>query len=208
MSHKSVFWEYAEALLLAIILALGVRAFVLQPFTIPSESMLPTLKKGDYLFITRFSYGLKIPFTDKEFIHLGDPRHGDIIVFRYPRNERQDYIKRVVGIPGDVVEMRDKQLYRNGEKVVEPYIVNADPYIYPGRDNMSPRVIPENHYFVMGDNRDRSADSREWGLVPRANIHGRAWIIYWSWESWFSNVRWERIGTLLTLPRDEAPSPS
>jgi signal peptidase I len=118
-------------------------------------------------------------------------------VFRYPKDDKLDYIKRVAGVPGDVVEMRDKQLYRNGEKVVEPYIINTDPRIFPGRDNMSPRSIPEGHYFVMGDNRDGSADSREWGLVPRENIYGKAWIIYWSWDGWFKNVHWNRIGTLL-----------
>ncbi|MDL2272461.1 signal peptidase I [Desulfovibrio sp. OttesenSCG-928-I05] len=197
MSHRSMFWEYAEALLIAIVLALVIRAFVLQPFTIPSGSMLPTLQKGDYLFITRFDYGIKIPFTDKEIVHTGDPQHGDIIVFRYPKDESMDYIKRVVGVPGDVVEMRDKQLYRNGEKVTEAYIINTDPHSYPGRDNMSPRSIPEGYYFVMGDNRDGSADSREWGLVPRANIHGKAWFLYWSWDDWFTNVHWDRIGTML-----------
>ena len=197
MSHRNVFWEYAEALLIAVLLALVIRAFVLQPFKIPSGSMLPTLQEGDYLFITRFDYAIKIPFTDTEIIHMGDPQHGDIIVFRYPKDEKLDYIKRVVGVPGDVVEMRDKQLFRNGERVVEPYIVNRDAAIYPGRDNMSPRVIPEGHYFVMGDNRDGSADSREWGLVPRENVYGKAWIIYWSWDGWFKNIHWDRIGNSL-----------
>ena len=208
MSRKSIFWEYTEALLIAIILALAVRAFAIQPFTIPSGSMRPTLQEGDYLFITRFSYGIKIPFTDNEIIHMGDPEHGDIIVFRYPyptqKDEDVDYVKRVVGVPGDVVEMRDKQFYRNGEKIAEPYIINLDPNnhdfnVDSRRDNMSPRVIPEGHYFVLGDNRDRSGDSRFWGLVPRANIHGKAWILYWSWDGWFKNVHWDRIGKSLRI---------
>lgn len=196
INQKSVFWDYFEALLIAAILALFLRAFVVQAYKIPSGSMLNTLQIGDYLLVTRFSYNVKIPFTNKVLFETGDPQVGDIIVFRYPKDMSQDYIKRVVGVPGDVVEMRDKQLYRNGEKVVEPYIRNTSSHIIPGIDTMSPRVIPDGYYFVMGDNRDESSDSRDWGLVPRENIQGRAWIIYWSADG-LTNIRWNRIGTSL-----------
>lgn len=197
MQQKNIILEYAEALIVAIILALFIRAFIVQAYKIPSGSMLNTLYIGDYLLVTRFNYGPKIPFTDKEIFHVGDPQHGDVIVFKYPKDPSVDYIKRVVGAPGDVIEMRDKQLYRNGEKVVESYTRNTDPQgIRPVRDQFSPRVVPQGHYFVMGDNRDDSEDSRYWGFVPRANIQGRAWIIYWSWES-ISNIRWSRIGTVI-----------
>ena len=197
MQQKNIILEYAEALIVAIILALFIRAFIVQAYKIPSGSMLNTLYIGDYLLVTRFNYGPKIPFTSKEIFHVGDPKHGDVIVFKYPKDPSVDYIKRVVGVPGDVIEMRDKQLYRNGEKVVEGYTRNTDPQgIRPIRDELSPRVVPQGHYFVMGDNRDDSEDSRYWGFVPRANIQGRAWIIYWSWES-ISNIRWSRIGTVI-----------
>lgn len=197
MQQKNIILEYAEALIVAIVLALFIRAFIVQAYKIPSGSMLNTLYIGDYLLVTRFNYGPKIPFTDKEIFHVGDPKHGDVIVFKYPKDPSVDYIKRVVGVPGDVIEMRDKQLYRNGEKVVESYTRNTDPQgIRPIRDELSPRVVPQGHYFVMGDNRDDSEDSRYWGFVPRANIQGRAWIIYWSWET-ISNIRWSRIGTVI-----------
>ncbi len=197
MKQRNVIWEYTEALLVAIVLALVIRAFVVQAYKIPSGSMLETLQIGDYLLVTRFNYDIKIPFTDKSVIRTGDPKRGDIIVFKYPRNPSEDYIKRVEGIPGDIIEMRNKQLYRNGEKVVEPYIQNTKPdQRIPGMDDMRPIVVPTDHYFVMGDNRDGSADSREWGFVPRENIQGKAWVIYWSWAS-FTDIRWGRIGTLI-----------
>ncbi len=197
MKQRNVIWEYTEALLVAIVLALVIRAFVVQAYKIPSGSMLETLQIGDYLLVTRFDYGIKIPFTDREIVHIGDPQRGDIIVFKYPRDPSEDYIKRIVGVPGDVIEVRNKQLYRNGEKVVESYIQHIDAgQGPPWRDNMRPVVVPAGKYFVMGDNRDGSADSREWGFVPRENIQGKAWIIYWSWKS-FTEVRWNRIGTML-----------
>ena len=197
MQQKNIILEYAEALIVAILLALFIRAFVVQAYKIPSGSMLNTLYIGDYLLVTRFNYGPKIPFTDREIFRVGDPQRGDIIVFKYPQDPSLDYIKRVVGVPGDVIEMRDKQLYRNGEKVTEGFIRNIDPHgISAPRDQLSPRVVPQGHYFVMGDNRDDSQDSRYWGFVPRANIQGKAWIIYWSWEG-MSNIRWSRIGTII-----------
>ncbi len=197
MKQRNVIWEYTEALLVAIVLAVVIRFFIVQAYKIPSGSMLETLQIGDYLLVTRFNYGIKIPFTDREILHTGDPQRGDIIVFKYPRDTSQDYIKRIEGLPGDTIEMRNKQLYRNGQKVVEPYIQNIRPnQRIPGVDDMAPIRVPEGKYFVMGDNRDGSADSREWGFVPREYIQGKAWIIYWSWAS-FTDIRWGRIGTLI-----------
>ncbi len=202
MQQRNIVMEYAEALIMAIILALFIRAFVVQAYKIPSGSMLNTLYVGDFLLVNRFSYGTKIPFTNKEIFRLGDPQRGDIIVFKYPLDPSVDYIKRVVGVPGDVIEMRNKQLYRNGEKVDEPYIRHTDPRgRLPIRDDLPPRVVPQDHYFVMGDNRDDSEDSRFWGFVPRQNIQGKAWLVWLSWDypKWTSvpDVRWSRIGTIL-----------
>ena len=197
MKQRNIFWEYSEILIVAIVLALIIRAFLVQAYKIPSGSMLETLQIGDYLLVTRFNYDIKVPFTDISIINTGDPERGDIIVFRYPVDTSQNYIKRVVGLPGDTIEIREKQLFRNGKAVVEPYSQFTRPWSrITGIDNYNQIIVPENKLFVMGDNRDESADSRAWGFVPRENIHGKAWIIYWSWEG-FSNIRWNRIGTFL-----------
>lgn len=197
MKQTNRIWEYSEALIVAIILAFFIRAFVIQAYRIPSGSMLETLQVGDYLFITRFNYDLKIPFTSKSFFRTGDPAHGDIIVFKYPVDPSQDYIKRVIGVPGDTIEIREKQVYRNGEKLDEPYVRFENPWSrIPGFDVRPPFIVPEDSFFVLGDNRDNSEDSRRWGFVPRENIHGKAWMIYWSWEG-FKNIRWDRFGTML-----------
>lgn len=191
---KSLWREYAEALIVALVLALIIRAFVVQAFKIPSESMLPTLQVGDHLLASKFAYGIKIPFTDTYIYKGHDPERGDIIIFPYPNDPSIDYIKRVVGIPGDVIEVRDKQLYRNGMPVKEGYIQHSDP---DGRqrirDQFGPVTVPQNKYFVMGDNRDNSADSRFWGFVDRNDIRAKAWRIYWSWGG-FDDIRWGRIG--------------
>lgn len=189
--------EYFEALLIALILALLIRTFVLQAFKIPSGSMKDTLLIGDHLLVNKFIYGVKIPFTDLIAIPVSNPEHGDIIVFEYPEEPDKDFIKRVIGLPGDTIEIRDKEVYRNNVKLVEPYVKHTDPNIEPGnRDNMAPLVVPEDNYFVMGDNRDESYDSRWWHFVRRDQIRGKAWRIYWSWES-LTDVRFSRIGTLL-----------
>lgn len=191
---KSVWREYAEALVVALVLALVIRTFIVQAFKIPSESMLQTLQVGDHLLASKFAYGVKIPFTDK-YIYEGDsPQRGDIIIFQYPNDPSVDYIKRVIGVPGDVIEVRDKQLYRNGQPVKEAYIRHTDPDgIEPVRDNYAPVTVPPDKYFVMGDNRDNSLDSRFWGFVDRSAIRAKAWRIYWSWSG-LDNIRWSRIG--------------
>jgi signal peptidase I len=190
---RSAFKEYFEALLVAIILALFIRTFVVQAFKIPSGSMLETLQIGDHLLVNKFIYGVKLPFVDMVVIPVSQPQHGDIIVFEYPVDPAKDFIKRVVGLPGDKIEVRDKQLYRNGEPVEEDYIQHTDGKIVPRRDNYGPVMVPEGEYFVMGDNRDESYDSRFWGTVKREKIYGKAWVIYWSWES-LTDIRWGRLG--------------
>ncbi|MDY7000289.1 MAG: signal peptidase I [Thermodesulfobacteriota bacterium] len=191
--HKIV-KDYAEALVIALVLAFFIRSFVVQAFKIPSGSMLQTLQIGDHLLVNKFLYGLKVPFTDKIFIEVSDPKFGDIIVFEFPEDPSKDFIKRVIGLPGDVIEIRDKQVFRNNEKLVESYIRHTDPNIIVGnRDNFGPVTVPEGTCFVMGDNRDESYDSRFWGFVKRETIKGKAWILYWSWSG-LTDIRWGRIG--------------
>ncbi|WP_462323991.1 signal peptidase I [Desulfoplanes sp.] len=193
---QTVLKEYAEALIIAFILAFIIRSFVVQAFKIPSGSMLETLQIGDHLLVNKFTYGIRIPFTDFFVTHFSEPEFKDIIVFEFPEDPSKDFIKRVIGTPGDVLEMRDKVLYRNGKKLDEPYARHVEPNYRPTRDNFGPITVPANKYFVMGDNRDQSYDSRFWGFVDRDKIEGKAMILYWSWEG-FSNIRWNRIGKLV-----------
>ncbi len=207
-SIGDVIKEYIEALAIALILAFFIRAFVVQAFKIPSGSMLPTLQIGDHLLVNKFIYGIKIPFIDKVIIPISTPKHGDVVVFKFPLDESKDFIKRVIGVPGDVIEIKNKVVYRNGKRLKEPYVQHVSPVIiketYPMdlwppktfdprvRDNLGPIKVPPHKYFVMGDNRDESYDSRFWGFVDENKILGKAWIIYWSWEG-FNHIRWNRI---------------
>ncbi len=194
---QSTVKEYIEALLIALLLALFIRTFIVQAFKIPSGSMLQTLQIGDHLLVNKFTYGVKIPFTTKVIVEMGKPEYKDIIVFKYPGDPSKDYIKRVIGVPGDTVEIKNKKVFVNGNLLVEPYTQFIDnTHVSTLRDNMPPRHIPEGEFFVMGDNRDGSNDSRFWGNVPRDNILGKAWIIYWSWGG-PDSVRWDRLGMLL-----------
>lgn len=195
-NRKSVFWEYVEALLWAGAVALITITFIVQAFKIPSGSMLQTLQIGDYLLVNKFLYGLKKPFTDDYLIEGKAPEVGDVIVFRYPKDPSMDYIKRIVGVPGDTLEMRGKQLYRNGVKVEEPYVQHVHSGTWSELDDFPPITVPPGKYFVLGDNRDESADSRVWGFVDRTAIRGKAWRIYWSWKG-FDDIRWSRIGRLV-----------
>ncbi len=189
---KSVIREYGEALFVALVVAAFIRLFLVSVFTIPSGSMLNTIQIGDYILVNKLSYGFKLPFSNT-WIYKGDgPQYGDIIV-----NPSVDYIKRVVGLPGDIVEMRDKQFYRNGEKVEEDYIIQTRPDYYGALDNMPPFKVPADEYFCMGDNRDNSEDSRAWGTVNRDEIYGKAWRIYWSWDSENNSLRFSRLGKKL-----------
>lgn len=193
--------ENIEAILIAIVLALFIRTFVVQAFKIPSGSMLETIQLGDHILVNKFIYGIKIPFIDKTLVHIKNPEHDDIVVFKPPHEPKKDYIKRVVGVPGDVLEIRNKKVFRNGKLVTAPYVIYTDSMTYPKgtnpRDNFGPITVPENHLFFMGDNRDASLDSRYWGFVHYDKIKGKAFMIYWSWDKEDFGVRWGRIGTFL-----------
>lgn len=188
--------EYLEALAVALVLALVIRTFVVQAFKIPSGSMLDTLLIGDHLLVNKFLYGTRIPFTDTVILPLQEPADGDVIVFEFPEDTSKDFIKRIVGVPGDVLEMKDKVLFRNGQKLDEPYVKHTDPGIQARRDNFGPITVPAGKYFVMGDNRDESYDSRFWGFVDKDKIRGKAWMIYWSWDG-PGDIRWSRIGDIV-----------
>ncbi|HRF89926.1 MAG TPA: signal peptidase I [Desulfobacter postgatei] len=200
---KSAWLENIEAILIAIVIALFIRAFIVQAFKIPSGSMLETLQIGDQILVNKFIYGVKIPFTDgKTLIPVKNPQHNDIVVFKYPEDPSKDYIKRVVAVAGDTLEIVNKKLYVN-EKVVtdQPWAQYKDSRILPGqittRDNLRKIIVPANKLFVMGDNRDNSHDSRFWGFVDLSEVRGEAMIIYWSWDKAHFSVRFNRIGTLL-----------
>lgn len=195
--NKSVIREYAEAFALAILLALTIRTFVVQAFKIPSGSMIPTLSIGDHILVNKFVYGIKIPFTDHILIPVSQPQRGDVVVFKFPGNESTDYIKRVVGTPGDVVEVRNKTVYVNGVLADTTHIQHVDPQFQDHRDNFGPVTVPPDSYFVMGDNRDQSADSRFWGFVKLNKFRGKAFLIYWSWDGADTWVRWPRLGRVI-----------
>jgi len=185
----NVILEYVDSGLIAVLLALVIRTFVVQAFKIPSGSMENTLLVGDHLLVNKFLYGTRIPFTDNEILRLRDPKRGDIIVFKYPLNPRRDFIKRCVGVPGDAIEVKDKTLYVNGQAQEGAYEIHRDLEVYPHetgnpRDNFGPVTVPSDSYFMMGDNRDYSADSRFWGFLPRKLIKGKAWVIYWPFTRW------------------------
>jgi signal peptidase I len=233
---KSKLREYIEAIAIAIVLALLIRAFVVQAFKIPSGSMIPTLDVGDHILVSKFLYGIKLPFMDNRFLILRQPRRGDIIVFSFPGNKEKeecrrlsvnikkrlanawnnknlinlfkddckDFIKRVIAVGGDMIEIKNKVVYINGVALKEPYAIHTDSRVESrgmgNRDNFGPVVVPHGKYFVMGDNRDGSYDSRFWGFVDTNEIKGKAFIIYWSWNDsagLLHKVRWGRLGKLL-----------
>lgn len=196
---KSTLREYLEAIGIAILLALFIRTFVVQAFKIPSGSMKPTLLVGDHILVNKFIYGIKIPFTDKTLIPVNMPKRGDVIVFKYPRDTSKDYIKRVVGLPGDRIEVIDRKLLINGEPVNDPHAYYLLSGIMPDSflRHFGPVVVPADCLFVMGDNRDESSDSRVWGFVPLSYVRGKAFLIYWSWDQGHFGVRWSRLGDLV-----------
>lgn len=207
--------EYAKAFFPVIFAVLILRSFVIEPFRIPSNSMMPTLLTGDFILVSKYSYGLRLPVLNTKILDLGEPQRGDVIVFRFPHNPAVDYIKRVVGLPGDVIGYSDKRIVLNGEPVaqlpvgrysgegsgrgmtgarealenldgVEHEILTRDeaPDLPPGcgRLALGPVEVPPGHYFVMGDNRDNSNDSRCWGFVPEDNLVGKAFAIWMHWD--------------------------
>jgi signal peptidase I len=196
---KPVWREYTEALLVAGLLALIIRTFLFQAFHIPSGSMENTLLEGDFLFVSKTLYGAEVPLTGgKRLPAIRPPHRGDIIVFRYPEDPSQDFIKRCIGVPGDVIEYRDKKLFVNGELQDEDYIKHSQGQrIVPGRDNFGPITVPEGKFFMLGDNRDNSRDSRYWGFVDYSQLRGKALFIYWSWDKDHNLPRLSRIFDLV-----------
>lgn len=198
---KSRLRENLEAIAIAVVLALFIRAFVVQAFKIPSGSMEPTLQVGDHILVNKFIYGIRLPVTNTKMIPVSSPERGDIVVFEYPVEPDKDFIKRVVAVPGDVVEIRDKKVYVNGRLVDQYTVKHTEKRVLPGavntRDNFGPVIVPEDAYFALGDNRDNSYDSRFWGFVKDSAIKGEAFIIYWSWDKDNFGVRWGRIGEVL-----------
>jgi len=222
--RKSTVREYYEALLIAVIFVNFARIFVFQAFKIPTGSMEDNLKVGDHIIVNKFIYGPLNRGPLSHLVPIRDVKRGDIIVFSFPMQPDTDYVKRVIGLPGDVVEIRDKKVSINGKQLNEPYTLFVDPTTYPlkpelpepyrSRDQFGPYTVAADSYFAMGDNRDRSSDSRYWGTVPRSMIKGRAFMVYWSFKGeppppnspstervkelvnvvihFFSNTRWQR----------------
>ena len=195
---KSLARELTEGLLTAFVIAAFLKLFVIQAFRIPSGSMIPTLLIGDQILVSKLSYGVKNPFHDRYLFRTGHPHRGDVVVFKWPKDETKDFIKRVIGIPGDHIQIVKKKLYVNGVLQNEPYIQSIDPETtdQTPRDNFD-TIVPPHSYFVMGDNRDDSYDSRFWGFVKSRKIVGRAILIYWSWDKEHDAIRLARLGRLI-----------
>ncbi|MCE7525496.1 signal peptidase I [Alloalcanivorax xenomutans] len=218
--------ETSNSLISVFFVVLVIRSFVVEPFTIPSGSMLPTLEVHDFILVNKFSYGLRLPVTNTKILETGEPERGDVMVFKFPENRAQNFIKRVIGLPGDEVEVRDNVVYVNGEAVRRDLIKNGSnsqawrreyiemlgehPHLirqegpvnpYTG-DKVIPRntqgkwQVPEGEYFVMGDNRDNSNDSRFWGFVPENLVVGKAFLIWMHWEPFFSLPSFSRNGAI------------
>lgn len=211
--------EYARSFFPVILIVLLVRSFVVEPFRIPSGSMIPTLLVGDFILVNKFDYGIRLPVIDKKIISVGEPERGDVVVFRYPEDPSVDYIKRVIGLPGDHIAYYNKILYINGKPVPEKLLgtyhgrgaemsmsgaqlwqeqlgrARHDILIEPWAPSASGQwVVPKGEYFVMGDNRDNSNDSRYWGFVPDKNLVGKAFVIWLNWDWEKGGVTWSRIG--------------
>ncbi|MCX5887475.1 MAG: signal peptidase I [Proteobacteria bacterium] len=198
---KSVIREYVEAILIAVVLAMFIRSFIVQAFKIPSGSMEPTLLIGDHILVNKFIYGITVPFTHKKLFQWKNPQREDVIVFVYPVDESKDFIKRVIGVGGDRIEIKQKKIYINDQPFNDTHghyqESNPSSSYIQFRDNLGPIVVPENTLFVMGDNRDRSYDSRFWGFVTLDRVKGKAFMIYWSWGSFLRDIRWVRIGNFI-----------
>ncbi|MGH7852199.1 MAG: signal peptidase I [Candidatus Binatia bacterium] len=201
VKSKSAFREYAEAIIMALILALFIRTFIVQAFKIPSGSMIPTLEIGDHILVNKLSYGLRMPFLERYLLQYGNPGRGDVVVFIYPEDRSKDFIKRVIAVAGDTVEVRNKKIFINGKPIEDPHghFTGYDPLAggVGSGDDYGPKTVPQSSIFVMGDNRDRSYDSRFWGFVDLNDVRGKAFLIYWSWDGTDRWVRWERLGNLI-----------
>ncbi len=218
-----ILWDWTRSILVAFALFLVIRTFLVEAFKIPTSSMENTLLVGDFLLVNKAVYGAELPGTDLRLPSFDEPERGDVVVFHPPHHPEKNYVKRVVGMPGDTLEMRDKVVHVNGLPLPEPYARYVDGQgdavhpdmnwqsnhliagpgrdYHPTRDNWGPIVVPDDGYFVLGDNRDNSEDSRYWGFVPRESIRGRPWFVYYSFDArargsltWLREVRWGRIG--------------
>lgn len=214
--------EYARSFFPVVLIVLLLRSFLVEPFRIPSGSMMPTLLVGDFILVNKFTYGVRLPVLNNKVIEMGEPERGDIVVFRFPKQPTVDYIKRVIGLPGDRIAYFDKKLFVNGKPVsyqslgryqgvgqgsnmtgaerLEEDLTGVKHSILtsPGVPTVEDVfVVPEGHYFVMGDNRDNSNDSRYWGTVPEANLVGKAFFIWMNWDWQNNGIAFERIGTIL-----------
>jgi signal peptidase I len=221
-----VAWEWAKSFQVAILVFLFVRAFFVEAFKIPSGSMERTLLVGDFLLVNKLVYGAEVPFTGKRLPAIREPRLGDVVVFQWPQDPTKNFVKRLVGMPGDTLSMEDGALVRNGRRIREQYVLHTDPdadpsgeefrwqsdhlvrsaqahiRYQPSRNNWGPIVVPAGNYFMLGDNRDNSLDSRYWGFVPDSLIRGQPLVVYYSYEpdsgtqsAWLSRVRWDRLGS-------------
>ncbi len=220
---EPVLVEYARSFFPVVLIVLLLRSFLVEPFRIPSGSMMPTLLVGDFILVNKFTYGVRLPVLNTKIIENGAPERGDIVVFRFPKDPTVDYIKRVIGLPGDRIGYYNKQVFVNGTAIKQTPLgvysggsqggsmdgeallneelgaVHHDILVRAGEPSAREGefVVPEGHYFVMGDNRDNSNDSRFWGAVPEANLVGRAFFIWMSWDSGKPGIAFNRIGTLL-----------
>ncbi|MBI2834090.1 MAG: signal peptidase I [Acidobacteria bacterium] len=221
--HKSTVREYFESIVIAVILALFIRTWAVQAFKIPTGSMENNLLIGDHLLVNKFVFGPTLGRAERRLLPMTNVRRGDVIVFKYPEEPDRDFIKRVIGLPGEAVEVRQKKVYIDGRPIDEPYVhfieaagSQQEFTSFDVRERYGPVTVPADHYFVMGDNRDNSQDSRYWGFLPRAYIKGKALMIYWSYEAgaedyrddgivsavkrlgsvvvhFFTRTRWERL---------------
>ncbi len=222
-----VFRDWLRFAFITLLLFLLIRAFGLEAFTIPTSSMEGTLLVGDFLFVNKALFGAEIPGANARLPAIREPRRGDVVAFRPPHDQARVYVKRVVGVPGDTLTMRQKTLFRNGIPEEEAYARHLDEggdAVHPGmrwqsdflaaakparkyvpsRDNWGPLVVPHEKYFVLGDNRENSEDSRYWGFIGRDDIRGRPWMVYFSVRGkdgfpggWLRRVRWDRVGHLV-----------
>jgi signal peptidase I len=218
--------EWTKIFLVSVVLFLVIRTFFVEAFKIPSGSMEKTLQVGDFLLVNKLVYGAEVPFTHRHLPRLREPQRGDVIVFEYPEDPTKNFVKRLIGIPGDTVEMREGTLIRNSKVVTEHYVEHTDPDIdpapedfrwqrdyvvrtaaaaaggyHPSRNNWGPLVVPRGNYFVLGDNRDNSLDSRYWGFVADSLVKGKPFVIYYSYApdtvdsfAWLTHIRWQRLG--------------
>ena len=214
--------DYAHSFFPILLIVLLLRSFLVEPFRIPSGSLEPTLLVGDFVLVNKYIYGLRLPVLNDKILKWREPKHGDVVVFRWPPNPKIDYIKRIIGVPGDHIQYKDKILYINGKKAPQKFLayttdsddaghnwvvekreenflgVKHDIYIRPDAPAQDFSVtVPKNDYFVMGDNRDDSSDSRFWGFVPEKNLIGKAFAIWMSWSGFKDDIRWRRIGRLI-----------